>query len=90
MYASHQSLRDDYEVSIPELDAFVEIAVHSSALGARLTGAGFGGCALALIRSEDEDVLALSIRHHFEARGFKPPIFYRFQPEVGAEVVTRN
>jgi galactokinase len=86
MYASHRSLRDDYEVSTPELDAFVEIAVQSSALGARLTGAGFGGCALALIRSEDADMLAQSVRHYFEARGFKQPVFYSFQPEAGAEV----
>src|SRR5712692_1385737 len=86
MYASHRSLRDDYEVSTPELDAFVEIAVQSSALGARLTGAGFGGCALALNRSEDAEVLALSVRHYFEACGFKQPVFYPFQPEAGAEV----
>jgi galactokinase len=86
MYASHRSLRDDYEVSTPELDAFVEIAVQSSALGARLTGAGFGGCALALIRSEDAEVLALSVRHYFEVCGFTQPVFYAFQPEAGAEV----
>ena len=87
MYASHQSLRDDYEVSTPELDAFVEIATQSSALGARLTGAGFGGCALALIRSEDAGVLVLNVRHYFEARGFTQPEFFSFQPAVGAEVV---
>jgi galactokinase len=86
MYASHRSLRDDYEVSMPELDAFVEIAVQSAALGARLTGAGFGGCALALTRSEDAELLALSVRHYFEARGFKQPVFYPFQPAAGAEV----
>ena len=88
MYASHRSLRDDYEVSTPELDAFVEIALQSSALGARLTGAGFGGCALALIKSEDAEALALSVQHYFEARGFKQPVFYPFQPEAGAEVAT--
>ena len=88
MYASHQSLRDDYEVSTPELDAFVEIAIQSSALGARLTGAGFGGCALALIRSEDAGVLVLNVRHYFEARGFTQPEFFSFQPATGAEVLT--
>jgi galactokinase len=87
MYASHRSLRDDYEVSTPELDAFVEIALQSSALGARLTGAGFGGCALALIRNEDAEALARSVRHYFEARGFKKPAFYPFQPEAGAEII---
>jgi galactokinase len=88
MYASHRSLRDDYEVSTPELDAFVEIAIQSAALGARLTGAGFGGCALALIRSEDAGVLALSVGRYFEASGFKQPLFYAFQPAAGAEVAT--
>ncbi len=88
MYASHQSLRDDYEVSIPELDAFVEIAIQSSALGARLTGAGFGGCALALVRSEDAGVLMINVKHYFEARGFTRPEFFSFQPATGAEVVT--
>ncbi len=88
MYESHQSLRDDYEVSTPELDAFVEIAAQSSALGARLTGAGFGGCALALIRSKDVGVLALNVQRYFKACGFKQPAFYSFQPEAGAEVAT--
>jgi galactokinase len=86
MYASHQSLRDDYEVSIPELDAFVELAGQSGAPGARLTGAGFGGCALALIKREDAEALAQRVQHHFEARGFKQPVFYSFQPAAGAEV----
>jgi galactokinase len=88
MYASHRSLRDDYEVSTPELDAFVEMAVQSAALGARLTGAGFGGCAIALIRSEDAGALAQQTRRYFEARGFKQPVFYPFQPAAGAEVAT--
>ena len=88
LYASHRSLRDDYEVSTPALNAFVEIAVQSAALGARLTGAGFGGCALALIRSEDTGMLAQRVRQHFEACGFKQPVFYPFQPAAGAEVAT--
>ena len=88
LYASHRSLRDDFEVSTPALNAFVEIAVQSAALGARLTGAGFGGCALALIRSEDAGELAQRVRQHFEACGFKQPVFYPFQPADGAEVVT--
>ena len=48
MVRSHESLRDDYEVSTGELDAIVEVAVGAGAAGARLTGAGFGGCAVAL------------------------------------------
>ena len=48
MVGSHDSLRDDYEVSTPELDAIVTVALEAGAAGARLTGAGFGGCAVAL------------------------------------------
>jgi galactokinase len=87
MYASHRSLRDDYEVSTHELDAFVEIALQSSALGARLTGAGFGGCALALVRSDDVGVLMMKVQHYFASRGFTQPGFFEFQPAAGAEVV---
>jgi galactokinase len=86
MYASHQSLRDDYEVSTPELDAFVELAAQYGALGARLTGAGFGGCAIALINGEVVEPLSLSVQQHFRARGFRQPVFYTFQPEAGAAV----
>jgi galactokinase len=87
MYASHRSLRDDYEVSTPELNAFVDLAAQFGALGARLTGAGFGGCAIALIKSEGAQALVESVRQHFAGRGFPRPIFYTFQPAAGAEVV---
>ena len=49
MLASHASSRDDMEVSTPELDTLVECLVDAGALGARLTGAGFGGCVVALV-----------------------------------------
>ena len=53
MAESHKSLRDDYEVTGPELDALVEAALEANGcIGARMTGAGFGGCALALVRSD--------------------------------------
>jgi galactokinase len=53
LLASHASLRDDFEVSTPELDALVDAFVTSGALGARLTGAGFGGCVVALAERSD-------------------------------------
>lgn len=87
MYASHQSLRDDYEVSTPELDAYVELARQSGVLGARLTGAGFGGSAIALVKGEEAAALAQSVQQYFQTRGFKQPVFYSFQPAAGAEVV---
>ena len=52
LLASHASLRDDFEVSCPELDAAVETAMAHGALGARMTGGGFGGCAIALLPEE--------------------------------------
>lgn len=65
MLASHASLRDDFEVSCPEVDELVEVvARHSGVLGARMTGGGFGGCVVALVRREwtEEVVRMLSAR----------------------------
>ena len=87
MYESHASLRDDYEVSIPELDTFVEAAQEAGALGARLTGAGFGGCAIALIASPAAVGLTELARQRFADRGFGEPESYTFTPAAGAEVV---
>ena len=53
MNASHQSCDRNYEISTPELNTLVSIMLESGALGARLTGAGFGGCAIALVRDKD-------------------------------------
>ncbi|MCA1687582.1 MAG: galactokinase [Actinobacteria bacterium] len=87
MYASHASMRDDFEISTPELDAFVELAQKAGALGARLTGAGFGGCAIALVRDGETDALARDVLRTFAGRGFEEPAFYEFLPAAGAEVV---
>ncbi len=53
MNASHRSLRDDFDASTARLDAMVTCAREAGAFGARLTGAGFGGCIIALAREED-------------------------------------
>ena len=86
MYASHTSLRDDYEVSTPELDTFVETAEQHGAVGARLTGAGFGGCAIALVPESETDTLTESCKHTFAEREFAEPAFYHFVPAAGAEL----
>ena len=88
MYDSHLSMRDDFEISTPELDAFVETAREDGALGARLTGAGFGGCAIALVAEAEVDTLVRDSRRRFEVEDFKEPTFYRLQPAAGAEVVS--
>jgi galactokinase len=87
MLASHASLRDDFEVSVKELDAAVEGAMEAGALGARLTGAGFGGCAVALTLEERLKAVMETVRERFQERGFHEPLFYTFSPEVGAELV---
>ncbi len=86
MYASHASLRDDYEVSTRELDAFVEVSEEHGARGARLTGAGFGGCAIALVAAGKTAALAKTCAEVFAGRGFEEPVFYEFVPSAGAEV----
>src|SRR5918997_1452835 len=87
MYVSHDSMRDDYEISTPELDAFVETARSTGAPGARLTGAGFGGCAIALMPAGNTGTLTEACRRAFAERGFERPGFYEFVPAAGAEVV---
>jgi galactokinase len=62
MLESHASLRDDFEVSTPELDLLVELLVAAGAVGARLTGAGFGGCVVALVqRNHADDIGARTV-----------------------------
>lgn len=76
LLASHASLRDDYEVSTPELDVLVELLVQSGAAGARLTGAGFGGCVVALApRREGADVLARAMDRYRTETGLEPTGF---------------
>ncbi len=67
MIQSHESLRDDYEVSTPALDAIVSIAKEAGAAGARLTGAGFGGCAVLLCAAGDEPSVMEALGERFYA-----------------------
>jgi galactokinase len=77
MFASHESLRDDYEVSCEELDAIVESARGAAGVfGARMTGGGFGGCAIVLAAADAAEVVAATIAEDFERRfGRRCPIF---------------
>jgi galactokinase len=88
MDASHASLRDDYEVSIPELDRLVEIARAAGAVGARLTGAGFGGCIVALADVGSVDAVLVALRERFyAARGRRDTTDALFvaEPSAGAD-----
>ena len=90
--ASHQSLRDDYEVSHPELDRLVELAREAGAAGARLTGAGFGGSIVGLCRAERAPEVRDALRDRFYApRGAAGDVeryLFRAEPSAGAEVLT--
>ena len=71
--ASHASMRDDFEISCDELDLVVETAVAEGALGARMTGGGFGGSAIALVPSDEADRVARRIAAAFAARDWPAP-----------------
>ena len=73
--ASHESLRDDYEVSCPELDTAVAAAREAGAIGARMTGGGFGGSAIALVESEGAQRVTESVDAAFRAQGWRTPEF---------------
>jgi len=81
---SHNSLRDDYTVSCPELDIAVQASLDAGALGARMVGGGFGGSAIALIKAEDSKATRSSISEAFAEKGFKAPRFFTSQPSQGA------
>ncbi|MDJ0379953.1 galactokinase [Streptomyces sp. G-G2] len=80
----HVSLRDDYEVSCPELDLAVATATAAGAYGARMTGGGFGGSALALIDAEAEAAVARAVTEAFARSGFTSPRTLVAAPSAGA------
>jgi len=91
MYASHASLRDDYEVSCPELDIIVEIAqalgASGGVFGCRMTGGGFGGCTVALVQTDKVAAVSQQIASQYERRtGIKPSLFVS-RPAAGTTVI---
>ena len=84
MVASHLSLRDDYEVSDPALDLAVDVAMRSGALGARMTGGGFGGSAIALIPADLVDTVGAAVTAAFTAEGRTAPVLRTVLPSAGA------
>jgi galactokinase len=88
MDASHASLRDDFEVSSRELDAMVTCArQQESCDGARMTGAGFGGCAVALVRADAAHPFAAAVAACYQAASGLTPNVYVCAATNGAEVV---
>lgn len=82
--ASHASMRTDYRISSRELDLAVEAARESGALGARMTGGGFGGSAIALVRAVDRQAIATAVIREFERAGLRQPRTFVAVPSAGA------
>jgi len=91
MYASHYSLRDDYEVSCDELDLVVEIAedigLKGGVYGCRMTGGGFGGCCVALVQTDKVEAISTQIANDYmQTTGIEPALFVS-RPAPGATVI---
>ena len=84
MTASHASMRDDYEITVPEVDLAVEVALEQGAYGARMTGGGFGGCVLALVEPGDVARITAAIEERFADAGFAAPDAFVAVPSAGA------
>ena len=84
MDASHESLRVDYECTCPELDVAVEAARTAGAHGARMTGGGFGGSAIALVDADAVHEVATAVAGAYEREGFNPPAFLDAVPAAPA------
>ena len=86
MGASHRSLRDDYDVSCPELDAMVECAAGPGVFGARMTGGGFGGCTVNLVATVAVDDFRARVTDRYRERTGTHADVYVCSASQGADV----
>jgi galactokinase len=82
--ASHSSLRDDFDVSWPEADAAVETALEAGAVGARMTGGGFGGSVIALVPAAAAAGVSAAVTARFARHGWRNPAITPAEPSQGA------
>ena len=82
--ASHASMRDDFEITVPRVDVAVEAALMAGAYGARMTGGGFGGCVLALIDADRADATTAAVTAAYDRHGFAAPTPLVAVPSPGA------
>ena len=91
MYASHASLRDDYEVSCKELDDVVEIAedigYKGGVYGCRMTGGGFGGCCVALVKADSVEAITKKIADDYKIKTGIEAAIFSFRPAAGATII---
>ncbi len=83
--ASHASMRDDFEITVPQVDLAVETARAAGALGARMTGGGFGGCIIALVPAGEVERVGSDIARSFADAGYGPPAHFAALPSAGAQ-----
>ena len=92
MYASHDSLRDDFEVSCDELDVLVEIARkighENGVIGSRMTGGGFGGCTVTLVRTEQLASVISTIQSEYKSKTGIEATAFATRPAMGAHVIS--
>jgi galactokinase len=86
----HASLRDDFRISCDELDLVVDTAVAAGAIGARMTGGGFGGSAIVLVEDADADGVSKAVRAAFDGAGHRPPRIFPAVPSAGARRVAQG
>jgi galactokinase len=84
MTASHASMRDDFEITVDQVDVAVDAALAAGAYGARMTGGGFGGCVLALIDADRADETTAAVERAYAGRGFTAPTAWSATPGPGA------
>jgi galactokinase len=82
--ASHASMRDDFEITVPRIDLAVATALTAGAYGARMTGGGFGGCVLALIDADRADATTAAVTAAYAKHDFAPPTPFVAVPSAGA------
>jgi galactokinase len=82
--ASHASMRDDFEITVPELDVAVDTVLAAGVLGARMTGGGFGGCIIALVEAPAADASYTAVQKAFADHGFADPALILATPSNGA------
>ena len=91
MYASHASLRNDYEVSCPELDTVVEVAqamgAEAGVIGCRMTGGGFGGCAVSLVKTEAVQQITRRLDADYEKKTGRQTTIFSSRPAAGARIL---
>jgi galactokinase len=87
MYGSHCSLRDDYQVSCPELDLLVEITrAVPGVWGARMTGGGFGGCIVAIAKRDAVQAVQAAVHSKYDGAGYGPSQLIITAPGPGADI----